>query len=219
MADTSRFPEGVLLQSSTSVARPVGTLVLASDGILYRSTNATVATYVPVGALTPGLGSRVLYTSGALVSTVNAGTGAALQNFGTVYTVPASTIGAGDLLRVTYGGSFVRVADFDFVLSLTVQGVNRGAINAVTVTASGTWSVEMVMTTDSGGAGTNARSVTTFLTAIGSAAGDAVPFIDDQGYTFASTGLIQLQASLSGGNAGNTATCRLMGVELIKASA
>ena len=47
MNDTTRLPQGIEINASLAVARPVNTLV-ENGGQIYRSTNAAVATYVQV---------------------------------------------------------------------------------------------------------------------------------------------------------------------------
>lgn len=75
--------------SSLLIPRPVGTLVLDSSGDLWRSTNASVATYVRLGAsgdilipdtdtLTFGTGSDVVFTADGTNVTVEQGAGAGL---------------------------------------------------------------------------------------------------------------------------------------------
>lgn len=61
MADTSRFPSGVLITQALTTARPVGTIVLnPADNNLYRSTNATVATYTAISGAVGSLSGTVL---------------------------------------------------------------------------------------------------------------------------------------------------------------
>lgn len=51
MADASRLPEGIVIEGSLLIARPIGTIVRDEiTGGLYASTNATVATYVQLAA-------------------------------------------------------------------------------------------------------------------------------------------------------------------------
>jgi hypothetical protein len=55
-ADASRFPEGTILSgiNITTTAAPVGTIV-EYQGDLYRSTNATVPTYIQISSAAAGL--------------------------------------------------------------------------------------------------------------------------------------------------------------------
>lgn len=58
---TSYFTSGVIITQALTTARPVGTLVLnPADNLLYRSTNATVATYTPVSAAAGAISGTVL---------------------------------------------------------------------------------------------------------------------------------------------------------------
>lgn len=79
-ADATRLPQGIIINHSLTLASPVGT-VIENLGALFISTNASVATYVPVTsglghAITdPGSGAAIPVTASGQIS-LTTGTGA-----------------------------------------------------------------------------------------------------------------------------------------------
>ena len=91
MADVSRFPQGVWIDSAgLAAARPVGAIVHdTATGVLNRSTNAVAATYTALGqpgvifdtqTQSWGTGVDVTYTAGVGGDSVTVGQGAGVGN-------------------------------------------------------------------------------------------------------------------------------------------
>lgn len=83
--DATRLPQGIIIDSAgLAAARPVGTIVLnTADNMLYRSTNATVATYTAITGQAgigtaipdPGTGAAIPVTQSGQIG-LTTGTGA-----------------------------------------------------------------------------------------------------------------------------------------------
>ncbi len=75
MADASRFPEGVVVNGSLAVARPVNTIV-ENGGALFISTNAAVATYTALTGSTAAAPAFGAWTALVLINSwIDDGTG------------------------------------------------------------------------------------------------------------------------------------------------
>ena len=117
MADVSRFPQGILIDGSLTVARPVGSLV-TSGGILYTSTSATVATYVVFSGVLP---------------VVDPGTAAAIPVTGNVGI--ALAIGAGAETNTLAAPTFL--GQFLLLYAAVVGGGTRAITAAAAVNQAG----------------------------------------------------------------------------------
>lgn len=117
------FPNGIIIDATLTAARPVGSLVLnTADNEIYRSTNATVATYDKITNVGGG-GFTGIYLATA------AGT---LTSYGTI----AGAMGAaatGDTILL-YPGSYAE--DVDFTGKTNVYLVGIGAPNGAIITGS-----------------------------------------------------------------------------------
>lgn len=122
-ADTSRFPEGILINHSLAVASPVGTII-ENGGSLFISTNASVATYAP---LAPG-GS---YPQGTPL-TFTTGTGTLSLTAGATNVVATDTGGValvfGDSVPLVFGTGLDVVFTPNGTNLLVTQGAGAGAL-------------------------------------------------------------------------------------------
>lgn len=110
-ADTSRFPQGILINHSLAIASPVNTII-ENGGSLFISTNATVATYAP---LAPG-GS---YPQGTPL-TFTTGTGTLSLTGGAVNVVVTDTAGVG----LVFGDSVPLIFGTGLDVTFTPNGTN-----------------------------------------------------------------------------------------------
>lgn len=151
MADTSRFPSGVLISQSPATARPVGTIIYdTSTSQLAISTNASVATYSQLsgaGLATiadPGTGAAIPVTaSGAIALTIGAGAETntlAIPTFlGQTLTIVSSVQGAGtraitSAQAINQAGNtimtFAALADFIMLRAVSIAGALRWRVVA-----------------------------------------------------------------------------------------
>lgn len=148
--DISRFPQGIVIDGSLLIARPVGAIVYDStSNSFYRSTNAAVATYafIGVGALgnpivriaDPGTGNPIPVTASVAISFAIAAVGetnsVAIPTFAgqQLLLMVGSLVGGGSTRIVTFATVTINkatntIATFntarDFLL---LEGVQKGA--------------------------------------------------------------------------------------------
>lgn len=119
------------------------------------------------------------------------------------YTLPANTARAGELIRVSFAGTFGITATPTLSLSLNVGGVVRGASDAVTLNAAGNWNVEVYIACGTANAA-RIKIVFTIKTNTGTASVQTV--YDAQDFDPTVANLIQLSALWSASSASNTTT-------------
>lgn len=95
MPDASRFPAGLVIEGDLAVARPLNTIVRStSDGLLYVSTNATVATYSALSAAGSAVTEVADPGSGNAITGITSDTAIYFQvaATGETNTLPAPTV-------------------------------------------------------------------------------------------------------------------------------
>jgi hypothetical protein len=149
MADASRFPQGIVIQGSLAVARPVGTIVRSTgDGQLYVSTNALVPVYSPLtgadqfpGVLTVAPSGGDFTTLTAAVAAVIAGQlilvfpGTFVEPAGVAIPANVTVLGLGGAERTVFSGP--AFAGLTVGASCLVQGVNSSVPAAANAFALG----------------------------------------------------------------------------------
>ena len=137
--------------------------------------------------------------SGAVAST------AALTAFSGTgsYTLPANTLRANEVLRVSFLGTFGVTGTPTFLLSLSVGGVNRGATNPLVVNAAGNWSVDLEITQLASNA---ARMKAVFIIQSDTSIVGETVFYDVQGMDPTIDNIIVLSAQWGTSNPANTTT-------------
>jgi len=150
-ADATRLPEGVVLNGSLAIARPINT-VIENAGVLYISTNAGVATYTALGtsgtfpqgaALTFNTGTGTLSLTGGAADVLITDTGGVALvigdqvplSFGTGVDVTFNPNGTNLVLEQGAGAGLLLAKDDTFVIVDPVDTTKRARIDAGLVTA------------------------------------------------------------------------------------
>jgi len=124
MADATRLPQGIVIQGSLLIARPIGTIVRnTADGALYASTNAVVPTYIAVAsASTPIIGNVItVATVGGDHTTIAAAIAAAV---------------AGDVILV-YPGTYAENNPLTLPAGVSLNCVGRHEVTSMTCNNAG----------------------------------------------------------------------------------
>lgn len=148
MADASRFPEGLIIEGSLLVARPISTLVRDStNGQLYASTNAAAPAYVLIGGGTSG-GGAVTETAADPYNVTTTDHWVLLTGTGQTVNLPAGATHTGGVvvLKDKNGTAFASPITVNANGGETIDGVGNLSLDSnyvsVTLVSSGTeWSI------------------------------------------------------------------------------
>ncbi len=119
------------------------------------------------------------------------------------YTLPANTLAANEVLKVTFEGTFEITGTPTIILAMSVGGVSRGTSAAATLNAAGRWAAELTIVQLAAGA---ARMFIRYTIPTSTTAVSVQNFYDVQGMDPTVTNVIVIGVQWSAASASNTTT-------------